>query len=77
MNYKDRIMACYEMVCAFKNSEMIKSLIGCTPVKNPIRTLLEHVVFCVFKMLYRKDALENNLAASCVSVLNISGLQSV
>jgi len=37
MNYKDRIMACYEMVSAFKNSEMIKSLIGCTPVKNPIR----------------------------------------
>jgi len=37
MNYKDRIMACYEMVSAFKNSEMIKSLIGCTPVRNPIR----------------------------------------
>lgn len=37
MNYQDRIMACYEMVCGFRNSEMIKSLIGCTPVKNPIR----------------------------------------
>ena len=51
--------------------------ISSNTVKNPIRMLLEHVVFCVFKMLYRKDALENNLAASCVSVLNISGLQSV
>ena len=34
--------------------------ISSNTVKNPIRTLLEHVVFCVFKMLYRKDALENN-----------------
>jgi len=37
MNYKERILNCYEMVCAFRNSEMIKSLIGCTPVQNPIR----------------------------------------
>ena len=37
MNYKDRILACYEMVCSFRNSEMIKALIGCTPVRNPIR----------------------------------------
>lgn len=37
MNYKERILTCYEQVSGFKNTEMIKSLIGCTPVRNPIR----------------------------------------
>lgn len=36
-NYYDRIMHCYEMVSGFKNTEVIKSLIGCTPVRDPIR----------------------------------------
>ena len=36
-NYYERIMACYEMVSGFKNTEVIKSLIGCTPVRDPIR----------------------------------------
>ena len=36
-NYYDRIMHCYEMVSGFKNTEVIKALIGCTPVRDPIR----------------------------------------
>ena len=36
-NYYDRIMHCYEMVSGFKNTEMIKSMIGCSPVRDPIR----------------------------------------
>ena len=36
-NYYERIMRCYEMVSGFKNTEVIKSLIGCTLVRDPIR----------------------------------------
>lgn len=34
---KDRIMACYEIIKAFRTTEMIKELVGCSLVKNPIR----------------------------------------
>lgn len=36
-NYKNRILACYEVISGFRTTEMIKELIGCSPVANPIR----------------------------------------
>lgn len=36
-NYKERILACYEVITSFRTSEMIKELVGCSPVANPIR----------------------------------------
>lgn len=36
-DYKNRILACYEIISSFKTTEMIKELIGCSPVMNPIR----------------------------------------
>ena len=36
-DYKERIMACYEIICGFKTTEMIKELVGCSLVSNPIR----------------------------------------
>ncbi|MBQ3021103.1 MAG: DUF2357 domain-containing protein [Bacilli bacterium] len=36
-DYKTRILACYEIINAFKSTEMIKELIGCSLVSNPIR----------------------------------------
>jgi len=36
-NYKNRILACYEIISGFRTTEMIKDLIGCSPVANPIR----------------------------------------
>ena len=36
-NIKNRILACYEIIKSFATTEMIKELIGCTPVQNPIR----------------------------------------
>lgn len=34
---KNRILACYEVISDFKSTQMIRELIGCTPVMNPIR----------------------------------------
>ncbi len=36
-DYKNRILACYEIISGFRTTEMIKELVGCTPVSNPIR----------------------------------------
>lgn len=36
-DYKNRILACYEVISGFRTTEMIKELIGCSLVKNPIR----------------------------------------
>lgn len=36
-DYKNRIMACYEIISSFRSTEMIRELIGCSPVLNPIR----------------------------------------
>ena len=36
-NLKTRILACYEIISGFKSTEMIKELVGCTLVTNPIR----------------------------------------
>jgi len=36
-NLKTRILACYEIISSFRTSEMIKGLIGCSLVNNPIR----------------------------------------
>lgn len=36
-NYRDRILACYEIISGFADTEMIKSLNGCTKVSSPIR----------------------------------------
>jgi len=36
-NFKNRILSCYEIISGFRTTEMIKSLIGCSPVSNPIR----------------------------------------
>jgi len=36
-NLKNRILACYEIISAFRSTEMIKELVGCTLVSNPIR----------------------------------------
>lgn len=36
-NYKNRILACYEVISRFRTAEMIKELVGCSPVRNPIR----------------------------------------
>lgn len=36
-NLKNRILSCYEIISAFRTSEMIKSLVGCTLVTSPIR----------------------------------------
>lgn len=37
LNMKDRILSCYEIIKALRTTEMIKDLVGCTLVKNPIR----------------------------------------
>ncbi len=34
---KTRILACYEIINSFRTTEMIKELVGCSLVKNPIR----------------------------------------
>ncbi len=34
---RDRILACYDIISGFGTTEMIKDLIGCSPVRNPIR----------------------------------------
>ena len=36
-NLKTRILACYDIISSFRSTEMIKSLIGCSLVSNPIR----------------------------------------
>ena len=36
-NYKNRILACYEIISGFRTTEMIKELVGCSKVSNPIR----------------------------------------
>ena len=36
-DYKNRILACYEIISGFRTTEMIKELIGCSLVRNPIR----------------------------------------
>lgn len=36
-NLKDRILSCYEIIKAFRTTEMIKELVGCSLVSNPIR----------------------------------------
>lgn len=36
-DYKNRIMSCYEVISGFRTTEMIKELIGCSLVSNPIR----------------------------------------
>lgn len=36
-DYKNRILACYEIINGFRTTEMIKELIGCSLVRNPIR----------------------------------------
>lgn len=36
-DYKTRILACYEVISGFRTTEMIKELVGCSLVSNPIR----------------------------------------
>ncbi len=36
-DYKNRILACYEIISGFRTTEMIRELIGCSLVRNPIR----------------------------------------
>lgn len=36
-DYRNRILACFEIISGFKTTEMIKELIGCSLVTNPIR----------------------------------------
>lgn len=36
-DYKNRILACYEVISGFRTTEMIRELIGCSLVRNPIR----------------------------------------
>lgn len=36
-DYKNRILACYEVISGFRTTEMIKELVGCSLVRNPIR----------------------------------------
>lgn len=36
-DYKNRILACFEIISGFKTTEMIKELVGCSLVSNPIR----------------------------------------
>ena len=36
-DYKNRILACFEVISGYRTTEMIKELIGCSPVANPIR----------------------------------------
>lgn len=36
-DYKNRILACYEVIRGFRTTEMIKELVGCSLVRNPIR----------------------------------------
>lgn len=36
-DYKNRILACYEIISSFRTTEMIKELVGCSLVRNPIR----------------------------------------
>ncbi len=36
-DYKNRILACYDVISGFRTTEMIKELVGCSLVKNPIR----------------------------------------
>ena len=36
-DYKNRILACYEIISGFRTTEMIKELVGCSFVSNPIR----------------------------------------
>jgi len=36
-NLKNRILSCYEVISGFRTTEMIKELVGCTLVSNPIR----------------------------------------
>ena len=36
-NLKNRIISCYEIINGFRTTEMIKELVGCTLVSNPIR----------------------------------------
>ena len=37
INLKDRILSCYEIIKSFRTTEMIKELVGCSLVSNPIR----------------------------------------
>ena len=36
-NYKNRILACYEIISSFRTTQAIRELIGCSLVSNPIR----------------------------------------
>ncbi len=36
-DYKNRILACYEVISGFRTTEMIRELVGCSLVRNPIR----------------------------------------
>lgn len=36
-DYKSRILACYEVISGYRTTEMIKELVGCSLVRNPIR----------------------------------------
>lgn len=36
-DYKNRILACYEVIRGFRTTEMIRELVGCSLVRNPIR----------------------------------------
>ena len=36
-DYKSRILACYEIISGFRTTEMIRELVGCSLVSNPIR----------------------------------------
>ena len=37
LSIKNRILSCYEIISSFRTTEMIKELVGCSLVKNPIR----------------------------------------
>ena len=36
-DYKNRILACYDIISSFNTTPMIKELVGCSKVSNPIR----------------------------------------
>ena len=36
-DYKNRILACYEVISGFRSTQMIRELVGCSLVRNPIR----------------------------------------
>ena len=56
LNYKDRILYCYEIICSFKQARIIKELVGCSLVSNPIRKtnlILRHPDFQKANILWQ------------------------